>query len=83
MLGVLLVSSIFTYVLILRSFARTEAVEDLLADYADRVATRHFQEDYGDGGPSTVKRLTCTPRDIQRGKPSTGRMRSLMQHCQS
>jgi glycosyltransferase involved in cell wall biosynthesis len=57
MLGVLLVSSIFTYVLILRSFARTEAVEDLLADYADRVATRHFQEDYGEGGPSTVKRL--------------------------
>ena len=48
-IGVLLVSGIVTYVLILRAFARTDRVESLLADYADRVATRHFLWEYGDG----------------------------------
>jgi hypothetical protein len=46
-IGVLLISNILTYVLILRSYARTDAVENLLAEFADRIASRHFQWDYG------------------------------------
>jgi hypothetical protein len=46
-IGVLLISSIITYILILRGYARTDRVEALLADYADRLATRQFLDDYG------------------------------------
>jgi hypothetical protein len=46
-IGVLMVSGILTYVLVLRAFARTDRVEAILADYADRVATRQFVVDYG------------------------------------
>lgn len=46
-IGVLMVSSIVTYVLILRAFARTDRVEAMFADFADRTATRQFRADYG------------------------------------
>jgi hypothetical protein len=46
-IGVLMVSGIITYVLILRAYARTDRVEAMLADYADRLATRGFLQDYG------------------------------------
>ncbi|HEX9234770.1 MAG TPA: glycosyltransferase family 2 protein, partial [Actinomycetota bacterium] len=41
-IGVLFISNIITYVLILRSFAKTDRVMALLGDYADRLAARHF-----------------------------------------
>lgn len=47
-IGLLLVSNIATYVLILRSYAKTDRLEDLLAQYADRLASRHFVWDYGE-----------------------------------
>jgi hypothetical protein len=46
-IGVLMVSGIITYVLILRAYARTDRVEAMLADYVDRSATRAFLGDYG------------------------------------
>jgi hypothetical protein len=54
-IGVLLISNILTYVLILRSYARTDAVEVLLGDFADRIAARHFLWDYG--GEARVPKL--------------------------
>jgi hypothetical protein len=55
-IGVLLVSNILTYILILRSFAKTDRVEGILGDYADRLAARHFaweyqKEGWDTGGP--------------------------------
>jgi hypothetical protein len=46
-IGLLLISNILLYVLILRSFAKTDRLESLLADYADRLAARSFSRDYG------------------------------------
>jgi hypothetical protein len=46
-IGVLMVSGIITYVLILRAYSRTDRVESMLADYADRLATREFVRDHG------------------------------------
>jgi hypothetical protein len=45
-IGVLLVSNIVTYVLILRSFAKSDRVEGMLGEYADRLASRHFAWEY-------------------------------------
>ncbi|HJP65497.1 MAG TPA: DUF2304 family protein [Actinomycetota bacterium] len=45
-IGVLLVSNILTYILILRSFAKTDRLEGILGDYADRLAARHFAWEY-------------------------------------
>jgi hypothetical protein len=53
-IGLLLISSILTYVLILRSYAKTDRLEDLLGEYADRLAGRHFVWDYGDKEPDSV-----------------------------
>jgi hypothetical protein len=47
-LGVLMLSNIFVYILILRSYAKTDRVEALLGDVADRLAARHFAWEYGD-----------------------------------
>jgi len=47
-LGVLMLSNILVYVLILRSYAKTDRVEALLGDVADRLAARHFAWEYGD-----------------------------------
>jgi hypothetical protein len=47
-LGVLMLSNIFVYLLILRSYARTDRVEALLGDVADRLAARHFAWEYAD-----------------------------------
>lgn len=45
-IGVLLVSNIITYILILRSFAKSDRLEGILGDYADRLAARHFGWEY-------------------------------------
>jgi hypothetical protein len=55
-IGVLMVSGITTYVLILRAFARTDRVEAMLADYADRTATRTFLREYGPDEPTGMHR---------------------------
>jgi hypothetical protein len=49
-IGLLLISNIVTYVLILRSFVKTDRVERLLGDFADRLAARHFEWEYGRAG---------------------------------
>jgi hypothetical protein len=46
-IGVLMVSGIITYVLILRAYARTDRVESFLGDFADRSAARAFVDEYG------------------------------------
>jgi hypothetical protein len=53
-IGLLLLSNILVYVLILRSYAKTDRLEDLLGDYADRLASRHFVWDYGDKESDSV-----------------------------
>ena len=57
-IGLLLISNIATYALILRSFAKSDRVEQLLGEYADRLAARHFRWDYGEqdraGEPSKL-----------------------------
>jgi len=41
-IGVLVISNILVYFLILRSYAKTDRVEGLLSELADRLAFRHF-----------------------------------------
>jgi hypothetical protein len=53
-IGLLLISNILTYVLILRSYAKTDRLEVLLGDYADRLASRHFVWDYGEKDSNAV-----------------------------
>lgn len=45
--GVLLLSNVVTYVLILRSFGKANRLEQRLGEYSDRLAARHFAWDYG------------------------------------
>ncbi|MDQ4057803.1 MAG: glycosyltransferase family 2 protein [Actinomycetota bacterium] len=53
-IGVLVLSNILTYVLLLRSFAKTDRLEQLLGDHADRLAARWFQQEYGDEARSVM-----------------------------
>lgn len=46
-IGVLVISNILTYLLLLRAFAKTDRLERSLGQYADRVATRLFERDHG------------------------------------
>jgi len=50
-IGVLVISNILVYILILRSYAKTDRLEDLLGEYADRLATRHFVSENGERVP--------------------------------
>jgi hypothetical protein len=56
-IGVLVISNIVVYILIIRSFAKTDRVEQLLADVADRLAARHFSWEYADRQPDPSQRL--------------------------
>jgi hypothetical protein len=47
MIGVLVLSNIVAYLLLLRAFAKTDRVERLLGDHADRLAARSFESQYG------------------------------------
>jgi hypothetical protein len=46
-IGVLVVSNLLAYVLLLRAFAKTDRLERTLGDYADRVAARLFEREQG------------------------------------
>jgi hypothetical protein len=46
-IGVLVISNILTYLLLLRAFAKTDRLERSLGHYADRVAERWFERDNG------------------------------------
>lgn len=46
-IGLLVLSNILTYVLLLRAFAKTDRLEQTVGEYADRVAARHFEGEYG------------------------------------
>ena len=58
-IGVLVVSGILTYILLFRSFAKTDRLEQTLGGYADRVAVREFEREYGfvERGAEPVKKL--------------------------
>jgi hypothetical protein len=47
-IGLLVVSNILTYVLLLRAFAKTDQLERTFGGYADRIASRQFAEEYGE-----------------------------------
>lgn len=46
-IGVLVVSNALIYFLLLRSFAKTDRLEQLLGEYADRLAARWFDHEHG------------------------------------
>ncbi|HEX9891791.1 MAG TPA: DUF2304 family protein [Actinomycetota bacterium] len=58
-IGVLVVSGILTYVLLFRAYAKTDRLEQTLGGYADRVAVREFERQYGfvEQGSEPVKKL--------------------------
>lgn len=60
-IGVLVISNILLYVLLLRSYARTDRVEEMLADVADRLAFRHFAWEYGDEQAAARKLAIVIP----------------------
>lgn len=45
-IGVLVVSNLLAYLLLLRAFAKTDRLERTLGEYADRVAARWFERDH-------------------------------------
>ncbi len=45
-IGLLILSNILAYVLLLRAFAKTDRLEGIVGDTADRLATRWFQQEY-------------------------------------
>jgi hypothetical protein len=63
-IGLLVLSNILTYVLLLRAFAKTDRLEQTLGEYADRVAARHFEGEYGSqsrGGSDRRKLAVVVP----------------------
>jgi hypothetical protein len=60
-IGVLVIATIVVYVLVFRSFVRTDRLEDLLGDYANRLALRHFLSDYGTEEPNGHKLCVVIP----------------------
>jgi hypothetical protein len=63
-IGLLVLSNILTYVLLLRAFAKTDRLEQTLGEYADRVAARHFEGEYGSqlrGGSDSRKLAVVVP----------------------
>ena len=60
-IGVLVVSSILVYILLFRAFLKTDRLEDLVGDYANRLAIRHFQWDYGTEEPGGHKLVVVIP----------------------
>ena len=46
-IGVLVLSNISTYLLLLRAFAKTDRLERTMGDHADRLAIRWFEREYG------------------------------------
>jgi hypothetical protein len=60
-IGVLVVSSILVYVLLFRAYLKTDRLEDLIGDYANRLALRHFLWDYGPEEPNGHKLAVVIP----------------------
>ncbi len=54
-IGVLVVSNLLTYLLVLRAFAKTDRLEANLGGYADRVAGRWFDQEYTAEGAGAMK----------------------------
>jgi len=60
-IGVLVIASIVIYVLLFRAFLKTDRLEALLGDYANRLATRHFLWEYGTEQPNGHKLAVVIP----------------------
>lgn len=64
-IGLLILSNILAYVLLLRAFAKTDRLESIVGDTADRLAIRWFKQEYltvGDGhGPAAGKVAIVIP----------------------
>jgi hypothetical protein len=52
-IGVLVISNVLTFVLLLRAFGKTDEVQAKLGDHADRLAARWFESEYKRDNPST------------------------------
>jgi hypothetical protein len=60
-IGVLVVSSILVYILLFRAYLKADRLEDLIGDYANRLALRHFLWDYGPEEPTGHKLAVVIP----------------------
>ncbi|MGH2701864.1 MAG: glycosyltransferase family 2 protein [Actinomycetota bacterium] len=57
-IGVLVLSNILVFVLLLRSFANTDKLDRRFGDFADRLAARKFAEEFGpDRNPAGTQKL--------------------------
>jgi hypothetical protein len=57
-IGVLVLSNILVFVLLLRSFANTDKLERRFGNFADRIAARKFSEEFGaDRNPAGSRKL--------------------------
>jgi hypothetical protein len=60
-IGVLVVSNLVAYLLLLRAFAKTDEVERTLKNFTHRIATRAFIEEYGIQVPDPSKLCVVIP----------------------
>jgi hypothetical protein len=60
-IGVLVVSNILLFVLLLRAFAKTDRLEQVFGGYADRMATRWYELEYGRDGATGGKVAIVIP----------------------
>lgn len=63
-IGVLVLSNILVFVLLLRAFAKTDRLEQMLGGYADRIAARWFEMEHGgehDSSRSATKLAVVIP----------------------
>jgi hypothetical protein len=56
-IGVLVISNIVTFVLLLRAFGKTDQLQAKLGDHADRLAARWFESEYSKDGSSAGDKL--------------------------
>jgi hypothetical protein len=56
-IGVLVLSNILVFILLLRAFASTDKLERRFEDFTDRVAARKFSEEFGPDSPKGLGKL--------------------------
>jgi hypothetical protein len=69
-IGVLVVANFLAFVLLLRAFARSDRLEQVLGDHADRVAARWFEREYGGAQPGRGVVATVIPAFNEEGSIS-------------
>ena len=66
-IGVLVVSNLIAYLLLLRAFAKTDRLERTLGEYADRLATRWFVTEHESDAPTPERLAVVVPAFNEEG----------------